>query len=261
MTVAEHVRPSVASLPTLATDKLRDFVVRRRFALSFGFMVFVTVLVTQQIIVSGPLVTFDYFVHSLRVDQRYPQVYEPIFYLVMIGQRGPTAIPALIIAAILAYRRRTARPFLLLGVSLLTLNLIVGFMKLWTARLKPADNSTALWSGGIIYPSGHASNVVVTWALVAYLLVRYGPLRRYWPGLAISTAATLIVGLGSIYLDTHWVSDIIAGWSIGAAIVLVAVRYDRRVAPGTRRRREPTTVTRLEPVAETPDRELARIAS
>ncbi len=202
---------------------------RRRAVISFLLVVAATIFVTEQIIYSGPLVDFDYYVHYLRLDQRYPSVYTPLFYLVMLGQRGPTAIPAFVIATFLAWRRRSWRPIFVLGLSLLTLNVTVGVMKLWTARLKPSDNSTAPFHhGGIIFPSGHASNVVVTWGIVAYLLVRYGPLKKRWPGGLLTLAATVIVGLCSIYLDTHWVTDIIAGWTIGLGIVQATIWMDRR---------------------------------
>lgn len=237
-----------STLSPHAVERVRDIGVRRsvrsagtwltrnRWLIAFAVVAGATVFVIEQVLVSGTLVDFDYYVHYLRLDQRYPSVYNPIFYLVMLGQRGPTAIPAFVVACILAWRRRSWRPALALGLSLLTLNLIVGVGKLWTARLKPSDNSTALFSGGIIFPSGHASNVVVTWGVVAYLLVRYGPLRKYWPGALVTTIATLIVGLSSIYLDTHWVSDILAGWLLGLAIVMATVWLDRRVPAGWSRR-------------------------
>ncbi len=221
---AAHVIHTVSAV----TRRSLKLLSAHRYYVTFALVIAATIYVTEQVLASGVLVDFDYYVHYLRLDQRYPSVYTPIFYLVMIGQRGPTAIPAFIVAAVLAWRRRSWRPVLMLGLSLLVLNLVVGAGKVWTARLKPSDNSTALFSGGIIFPSGHASNVVVTWGIAAYLLVRYGPLRKYRIGVIVTTIATLVVGLSSIYLDTHWVTDILAGWLIGVAIVMASVWADHR---------------------------------
>src|SRR5579875_2242779 len=195
-------------------DSLLHTIIRRRFAITLTVVVLALIGITQQVLVMGPLVvSVDYRVHNLHIDLRYPQFYDAMYYLVMIGQRGPTAIVVLIVAWILARRMHNWRPVLLLGFSLLALNLVVGTAKLAIARALPADNTAAVFvSHGIIYPSGHASDVVVTWGIAAYLLVRYGPVKRHDIGATIAVTASLIVGVASIYLDTHWVTDILAGW-------------------------------------------------
>lgn len=209
-------------------DAILHTIIRRRFAITLAIVLLALTVITQQVLVMGPLVSGDYRVHDLHFDLRYPQFYDAMLYLVMIGQRGPTAIAALILAAILARRMRNWRPLLLLGFSLLSLNLVVGTAKLAIARALPADNTAAVFvSHGIIYPSGHASNVIVTWGIATYLLVRYGPMKRCDIGTAITVMASLIVGLGSIYLDTHWVTDILAGWLTGIAILMITIALDR----------------------------------
>lgn len=232
----------VSCLGALASSGGRSLL-RHRFAITLTLVLLATAWIIQQVLTAGSLVTFDYTVHYLRLDLRYPHIYDAMFYLVMIGQRGPTLIPALIIIAILAWRRRSWRPLLVLGFALLALNVVVGGAKFYTARLAPYDNTAALYAGGTIFPSGHASNVIVTWGIVVYALMRYGPLRHAWPGAALTTLASLIVGVASIYLDTHWFSDIIAGWLIGVAILMATIAVDRRrplssetaadVSPGT----------------------------
>ncbi len=250
MTAVREGRSAGGALVALAeirssVTRLTGAIVRHRFAVTFTVALIALTWIVEQVLVSGSLVTFDYTVHYLRLDLRYPQIYTAMFYLVMIGQRGPTAIPALVVTVLLAWRQRSWRPLVLFGGSLLALNLLVAAGKFATARLKPADSSAALFNGGTIFPSGHASNVVLTWGIVAYLLVRYGPVRRVRAGAIATAVASVVVGVASIYLDTHWVSDILAGWLTGLVILMTAIALDRRHPPVARRHRTGIPVTRL----------------
>lgn len=201
---------------------------RRWYALGLGGLLGALGLVTEQVLAGGPLVRFDYAVHDRRFDLRYPHAHEVMSYLVMLGQRGPALAPVLVAAVVLARRARSWRPVVVPGLALLALTVLVGAGKLWTGRLRPADGSAAVFaSGGIIYPSGHAANVVLSGGLLVWLLVRYGPVRRLAPGLALTALASLVVGIGCVYLDTHWVSDLLAGWLTGAAVLLATMWVDR----------------------------------
>ncbi|HEX3814935.1 MAG TPA: phosphatase PAP2 family protein [Mycobacteriales bacterium] len=225
-----------SSLP----HRLADTIVRRRFAITLTAVLLALSAITQQVLAMGPLVSVDYAIHNLRFDLRYPQYYDAMLYLVMVGQRGPTAIPVLVIAAVLARQLRSWRPLLLLGFALLALNGVVGVAKVFIARALPSDNTAAVFvNNGIIFPSGHSSNVVVTWGIASYLLTRYGPIKRYDVGIAVTAMASLVVGVTSIYLDTHWMTDIVAGWLIGAAILMVTIWLDQHFLAVSAKHRAP----------------------
>ena len=76
-------------------------------------------------------------------------------------------------------------------------------VKLATGRVGPRQthNTHDILAGGDIYPSGHVSNAVVLYGLIALIAITY---RK----LAVSAAVFLsvTVGLGTVYLDTHWFS-------------------------------------------------------
>jgi hypothetical protein len=77
--------------------------------------------------------------------------------------------------------------------------------------------SNEMWNGGDIFPSGHTANAVVTWGILAYLAST--PRARRWLS-AVSAVTSLGVGLTTVYLGTHWLSDVVLGWTAGLLILL-----------------------------------------
>ena len=108
---------------------------------------------------------------------------------------------------------------MLLVTALTILNLTVGSVKLATGRLGPALTTRphAVFDGGDIFPSGHTANAVVIFGVLAMVAVQH---RRTMIALAVFVSIT--VGLSAIFLDTHWVTDVLGGW-IGGALVLLAL--------------------------------------
>jgi membrane-associated phospholipid phosphatase len=114
-------------------------------------------------------------------------------------------------------------------LSLISLNLVVGFFKFWLGRTKPKVGIDLLHFGGMSYPSGHASNALLTWGVLAYLIYRYAHVDRYRGRLASAGVATisLTVCIVSLVRDTHWFSDLLGGLFIGGALLVLVIAIDR----------------------------------
>jgi membrane-associated phospholipid phosphatase len=86
----------------------------------------------------------------------------------------------------------------------------------------------AVFEGGDIFPSGHVSNAVVLYGVIAMLAVSH---RRLITAFAVFASVT--VGLSTIYLDTHWMTDVLGGWLAGALVLIVlpwVMPYTERIA-------------------------------
>jgi len=186
------------------------------------------IVVTQQVITNGQLIALDAKIANAgRTD--FPSW---IDFLLMriddLGLRGLTATALMIAAIYIARRFKTWRPVNLAILSLLALNLTVGLAKLLIGRTKPQLNVDLIYAGGLSYPSGHASNALLSWGVLAYLIYRYAHVDRYRGRLA-STGVALIslsVCVVSLFRNTHWLSDLVGGLFIGAALLVMVIAVD-----------------------------------
>ncbi|MET9294618.1 phosphatase PAP2 family protein [Streptomyces sp. NPDC003077] len=211
-------------------DRARPRMTRTRLWL-FGGTLAVYVAIVAGVLATSWLVTFDWQVMFFRPYKQWPAIHAFLDYFVVLGQRGPTALAVAAWLGWRCWRQRNLHPLLVLGVSLLLLNVTVGAAKLGMGRLGPHYATTVganeMWLGGDIFPSGHTSNAVVTWGVLAYLATT--PLRRRTLSV-IAALGALGVGMTTVYLGTHWVSDVLLGWAAGLLVLLALPWFEPGMA-------------------------------
>ncbi|MER7142078.1 phosphatase PAP2 family protein [Streptomyces xanthochromogenes] len=231
---------------------------RHRVVLFGATMAFYLAIVVA-VLGSSWLVELDWKVMLYRPYEQWPQLHAFLDYFVVLGQRGPTAVMVMAWLGWRSWRQHTLRPLLTLGAALLLLNMTVGSVKLGLGRLGPhyatQIGSAELFAGGDIFPSGHTANAVVTWGILAYLATT--PRARRWLSV-ISAMVALGVGATTVYLGTHWVSDVLLGWAAGLLILLALPWFEPLIARAealvfavrakVRERRRPSTTTAPAPV-------------
>ena len=73
------------------------------------------------------------------------------------------------------------------------------------------------------FPSGHAVMSPVVYLTLAAILAAGAPRRSVKVLLVISAALLVIaIGVSRVYLGVHWPTDVLAGWTLGTAIALIA---------------------------------------
>jgi undecaprenyl-diphosphatase len=133
---------------------------------------------------------------------------------------GGTAVLSLIVAAAALYlvldgRRASA---LLVLVSAIGGWALGNGMKLLIDRARPDVVPHLMTEATLSYPSGHAMMSAVIYLTLGALLARAQPRRRIKAYLfAVAAVVALLVGLSRVYLGVHWPTDVLAGWTVGAA--------------------------------------------
>lgn len=134
-----------------------------------------------------------------------------------LGSMGVlTFITLIALGYLLLSRHFCAALFTLIAVSggiLLSTILKIGFDR---PRPELVPHETIVYTAS--FPSGHSMMSAVTYLTLAALLSRIHPqpqLKAYL--LVVALLATLLTGVSRVYLGVHWPTDVLAGWSAGAA--------------------------------------------
>lgn len=138
----------------------------------------------------------------------------------LLGSRGAALAAVAIIALGLLLRKRwqdTALLLLAYGGGEMT----VSFLKSYCQRPRPS--APLVLAHGYSFPSGHAFNIMLICGFLTCLL--WPVWRRAWArGLTLTASFFLIVlvGFSRIYLRVHWLDDVLAGYAVGLAWLLIS---------------------------------------
>jgi len=135
---------------------------------------------------------------------------------------SPTVMRSLVAAlAIFLWIRRARRLAIWAALTIAGGALIDVVLKAAVGRARPHFTDPVLLAPGGSFPSGHAftatlgAGVVLLWALP--LLATRGRIAAW----ILAAAVPFLVGLSRIALGVHWVSDVVGGWLLGAALLAV----------------------------------------
>ena len=128
---------------------------------------------------------------------------------------GTTALSiiTLLIAVYLLYKRYRNDALLLVGAMLGDV-VIVTILKRLIHSTRPLNG--IIQETGFSFPSGHATAAVVFLGLLTYFIWQHFKSRnvRILSGV-LFISLSLVVGFSRIYLNVHWISDVVGAYSLG----------------------------------------------
>ena len=136
---------------------------------------------------------------------------------------------AVVVVTVLAVRRRSWLPVVLMGIAAAGSVLVTVLGKDLTGRARPpVALAVPPLESSPSFPSGHTLNATVVLGVVAYLVVlgRSHLLSRVLVG-SLVVVFVLGMGLSRVWLGHHWLTDVLAGWLVGLAWLGVVVTGHR----------------------------------
>ncbi len=132
-----------------------------------------------------------------------------------LGSPVLVGLLVLIAAVMLAARRRWAEFWVLVaGVALVA----VGSHELKAAVDRPRPGDGLVDVSGSSFPSIHAAySTFYVWLAVTIVMRLRPGISRGTAVVATGIAIAALVGLSRVYLNVHYLSDVSAGWALGAA--------------------------------------------
>lgn len=136
---------------------------------------------------------------------------------------GGNAVLILLTLAVLGYLLMDKKPHLALVVLVATLGALVvsSTLKETIGRDRPdlVPHHTIIYTAS--FPSGHSMLSASTYLTLGALLAANQRRKRIKIFILLfCTFITLLVGISRIYLGVHWPTDVLAGWTAGAAWAL-----------------------------------------
>jgi undecaprenyl-diphosphatase len=137
----------------------------------------------------------------------------------------------LAIGAWFRWGRHRPRPLALLGAAYGGSFLLSQAVNALTDRARPPANLAIGYFGGHAFPSGHATEAAAVYGMLAVVVAAGTPRWRYkvaaW---AMAVLTVTVIGISRLYLAAHWFTDVIAGWALGSAWVLLLVAATHAVS-------------------------------
>ncbi len=205
--------------------RIRDQIGARSRAIAVALTVALAYVIVD-IFVEGPLTQLDIKVNDWNGQTAIPALDEAATWYDKMGQRSVLVPILLAVAGYFARKHRTWRPVVLAAMSFLVLNVVVGAMKVLIGRSQTETGDPSVLQGDIIFPSGHSSNMVLTGGVIVYLMLRYAkdpPVRLVAAAWSVLTTLTILT---SIYIGSHWVTDLIGGALVGGLLLQSVVLFD-----------------------------------
>lgn len=186
-------------------------------AVALGVLLFV--LVTCLALTDSFLTSWDSTIAQMHLVPADSHWHGPVSAFVFLGLWIAVIIIAGSYATFRACRERSIAPLIMFVIAGALFAISIASVKYALGRVGPRETTDAvtIWGGGTIYPSGHAAAAVVMYGTMA--LIAPAVHRKM---LAVLTVViSLGVGIGTMALGTHWMSDVIGAWLDGALVLLI----------------------------------------
>ncbi len=186
------------------------------------FFGWVFIEIAEEVWIEKEFFPFDNAVSAWMKDGQAPLARTLFESLTVLGSTTWLVVLTLAAVGFLFYRHRRLQAWVLLSGFIAT-TATTHIIKHLSARVRP---DSSLHEVTMAFPSGHAAISLFVYGMLGYLLSRQ--VLRHTHSLRImigSMALAGLIGFSRLYLNVHWLSDVLGGFALAAAYLCVCVGY------------------------------------
>ena len=184
---------------------------------------------------SGKAAAFDDAVRFFFYDMRSGALTSAAKVMTYLGNWQSVTALCIILLIIKPTRIRYGIPVSAGAISVTVINKII---KNLVRRERPDQIYHLIKQGGYSFPSGHSITSMFVFGILIYLVRVNVQDRTAANILTVVLAIPMVcIGLSRIYLGVHYPTDVLAGWALGVAVMMVVIEIADRLH---RRSHEPS---------------------
>lgn len=177
---------------------------------------------TESVLESAWIVAVDKEFTSILYKARSSALSKVLYAFTQLGEREAVLAIGGVVSFIFLYLRNYVALFAF-WLTMAGVGASTRYGKTFISRERPAD--VAYYAvEHFSFPSGHATTAIALYGLLAYFLYRrYHTHAKRKLLLWLAAGLILTIGFSRIYLGVHYLSDVLAGFLLGALWLLVGI--------------------------------------
>lgn len=199
---------------------------------SAGVCILIAAVISASVTDANGPIWFDRSITRWAVEHR-SAVLDGFFKVVTKLGYGvwPTVVMVVMVVVTIVWRR-SALALVMISSSIFAMT-VGPIIKDLVGRPRPDQSLWLVTVSSPSFPSGHAIGSITAWAAAGSVVILM--IDRHRTRLLIGVPTTLLVvliGYSRIYLGVHWATDVIAGWAMATAWLIIAMAFVHRVGGG-----------------------------
>ncbi len=205
------------------TGKNRSVIRACVFALSIAVF-FVMLFLVE----SGKAAAFDDAVRFFFYDMRSGALTSAAKAITYLGNWQSVTVLCIILLIIKPTRVKYGVPVSAGAIFVTVLNKIIKNLVL---RERPDQIYHLIKQGGYSFSSGHSITSMFVFGILIYLVRVNMQNRTAANVLTVILAVPMVcIGLSRIYLGVHYPTDVLAGWALGVAVMMIVIEISDRIS-------------------------------
>lgn len=165
------------------------------------------------------LARFDRPVAHWLATHREPWLTSALLVVTRMGDAVWQTVWVVAVCLVAVYRSRSPLPAAAGAFGGAGIGLLIVTAKHLVGRQRPKLASEIIPVDGFSFPSGHAAGaaavgIVCAWVLCRWVVHRTTAQVAVW---GATLTVVMLIGFSRVYLGVHYVTDVLAGWLVGAA--------------------------------------------